>query len=103
MTELSSAVQRRFMSTVFPDGVSVGKPNVNANQTMKTSIRCSLFSLFIAGTVAATLTACESEKSEAQHKEAKQAKLMAQAKVSQEDATKIALAKVPHGTVKEAE
>jgi uncharacterized membrane protein YkoI len=37
------------------------------------------------------------------HKEAKQEKLMAQAKVSKDDAQKTALAKVPNGTIKEAE
>ena len=35
--------------------------------------------------------------------EAKQAKLMAEAKVSKEDAQKTALAKVPNGTIKEGE
>ena len=54
--------------------------------------------------LAATLLAgCVSEKCEKQHKEAKQAKLMAQARVSRADAEKTALAKVPNGAVKEAE
>ena len=52
---------------------------------------------------AALLTGCVSEKCEKKHKEAKQARLMAQAKVSRADAEKIARAKVPGGTIKEGE
>ena len=52
---------------------------------------------------AALLACCCTEKSEAKHKEAKQAKLMADAKVSKETAQQTALAKVPNGTIKEAE
>lgn len=70
---------------------------------MKKSIRHPLSSILVAGIVAVTLTGCESEKSEQQHKEAKQANLMAEAKVSKDDAQKTALAKVANGTVKEAE
>ena len=43
---------------------------------------------------------CMTEKAEHHNKEAK---LMAQAKVSKEDAEKTALAKVPNGTIKEGE
>jgi uncharacterized membrane protein YkoI len=43
------------------------------------------------------------EKGEAKNKEASQAKLMAEAKVSKETAQQTALAKVPNGTVKEGE
>jgi uncharacterized membrane protein YkoI len=49
------------------------------------------------------LAGCASEKCEHHNKQARQAKLMAQAKVSQADAGKIALAKVPNGTIKEGE
>lgn len=49
---------------------------------------------------AALLAGCASEEN---HKEAKQARLMAQAKVSQTDAQATALAQVPNGTVKESE
>src|SRR5664279_3293359 len=49
------------------------------------------------------LVGCTSEKSEHHNKQAKQAKLMAEAKVSKDDAEKIALAKVPNGTIKESE
>jgi len=66
---------------------------------MKESLLRSLIAILAAGLFAG----CVSERSEQAHKDAKQAKLMAQAKVSQEDATKIALAKIPNGTVKEAE
>ncbi len=55
---------------------------------------------------AGLLTGCVSEQCEMKehhNKEAKQAKLMAQAKVSKADAEKIALAKAPNGTIKEAE
>jgi len=47
---------------------------------------------------------CASEKGEHSEKHArKQAKLMAEAKVSKEDAEKTAMAKIPNGTIKEAE
>ena len=83
--------------------VQLKQPNANSKLNMKKSSRCLLSAILATGLIVVALTGCESEKSEQQHKEAKQAKLMAQAKVSKEDATKIALAKVPNGTVKEAE
>ena len=47
---------------------------------------------------------CASEKNEHAEKHAhKQAKLMAEAKVSKDDAEKTALTKVPNGTIKESE
>jgi len=49
------------------------------------------------------LTGCICEKSEHHNKEARQAKLMAKAKVSKADAEKTAMAKVPDGTIKESE
>src|ERR1039457_6529747 len=57
---------------------------------------------------AALLTGCASNqccKSECEKKEHhhKEAKLMAEAKVSKDDAQKTALAKVPNGTIKEGE
>ena len=54
---------------------------------------------------AALLAGCCTEKGEAKHhnKEAKEAKLMAEAKISKETAQQTALAKVPNGTVKEGE
>jgi uncharacterized membrane protein YkoI len=54
---------------------------------------------------AALLAGCATEKDEAEHhhKDAGQAKLMAQAKISKETAEQTALAKVPSGTIKEGE
>ena len=52
---------------------------------------------------ASLLVGCISEKSEHHDKQAKQAKLMAKAKVSKDAAQKTALAKVPNGTIKESE
>src|SRR5579862_8917200 len=52
---------------------------------------------------AALLAGCASEEHESHNKEAKQAKLMAEAKVSQADAQATAMAQVPNGTVKESE
>ena len=66
---------------------------------MKKSILHSLIAILAIG----ALTGCVCTKGEKQHKEAKQAKLMAEAKVTKTDAEKIALAKVPSGTMKEGE
>jgi uncharacterized membrane protein YkoI len=67
---------------------------------MKKSILHSLIAILAIG----ALTGCVCAKGEKHHnKEAKQAKLMAQAKVSKDDAGKTALAKVPNGTIKEGE
>ncbi len=54
---------------------------------------------------AALLAGCCTEKNEAKHhnKAAWQAKLAAKAKISKEVAEQTALAKVPNGTIKEAE
>jgi uncharacterized membrane protein YkoI len=54
---------------------------------------------------AALLAGCCTEKNEAEHhhQAAWQAKLAARAKISQETAEQTALARVPNGTVKEAE
>ena len=66
---------------------------------MKKSILRSLLAIVAAGLLAGGV----SEKCEKQHQEAKQAKLMAQAKVSRADAEKTALAKAPNGTIREGE
>src|SRR5271170_5310807 len=56
--------------------------------------------MIVCSALAASLLAgCVSEKDE----QAKQTKLMAEAKVSKDDAQKTALAKVPNGTIKEGE
>ena len=63
-------------------------------ETMKTkTIVCAALS---AAVLAVGMTACVSEKQD-------EAKLQAQAKLSRGDAEKIALAKVPDGTIKEGE
>src|SRR5882724_4630781 len=60
--------------------------------------------LFICSTlVVGLLAGCASEKDEMHNKEAKQAKLMAAAKISKEDAEKTAMARVPNGTIKEGD
>jgi uncharacterized membrane protein YkoI len=58
-----------------------------------------------AALAAGLLTGCETEKCEKceKHGESKQAKPMADAKISKETAQATALAKVPNGTVKESE
>jgi uncharacterized membrane protein YkoI len=67
---------------------------------MKKSILHSLIAILAIG----ALAGCACTKGEKHHnKEAKQAKLMAQAKISKDDAGKTALAKVPNGTIKEGE
>jgi uncharacterized membrane protein YkoI len=71
----------------------------NKEQAMKKSILRSLIAIVAAG----LLAGCVSEKCEKQHQEAKQAKLMAQAKVSRADAGKTALAKAPNGAIREGE
>ena len=74
---------------------------------MKKTILYSLIavvaSVALTGCIEVKCCRCGCEKKEHHHKEAKQAKLMAEAKVSRADAEKTALAKVPNGTVKEAE
>jgi hypothetical protein len=78
---------------------------------MKNSITCRavapgrrlVYSL-IAILAIGALTGCAWTKGEKHHnKEAKQARLMAKAKVSRADAEKTALAKAPNGTIKEGE
>jgi uncharacterized membrane protein YkoI len=73
---------------------------------MKKSIGYSLIAII----AAVALTGCVTEKCEKHHKEcaksckeAKQAKLMTEAKVSRADAEKTALTKAPNGTIKEGE
>lgn len=54
--------------------------------------------------VAGLLVGCETEKSEKpEGHEQKQSDLASQAKISKEDAIKIALSRVPNATIKEAE
>jgi uncharacterized membrane protein YkoI len=53
--------------------------------------------------MAVAVAGCETEAHEKESKEAKQAELMSQAKVSKADAQATALAQAPNGTVKESE
>jgi uncharacterized membrane protein YkoI len=63
-----------------------------------TSIICSIVTL---GLLAGGLTACMTEKEGKEGEKATTAKLEAQAKITKAEAQKIALAKVPGGTIKE--
>ncbi len=65
---------------------------------LKTILHTLLAGGFLAATLAMPLTPGEQETTKA-----KQSKLEAKAKISKAEATKIALGKVPNGTVKEAE
>jgi len=64
------------------------------------SILCSVITL---GLLAGGLTACESEKEGKEGAKATAAQLESQAKISKAEAQKIALDKVPGGTIKEGE
>jgi uncharacterized membrane protein YkoI len=59
--------------------------------------------IVFAALAAGLLAGCASEKCEKRCCHDKQAKLMAEARVSKEDAQKTALASVPNGAIKEAE
>jgi uncharacterized membrane protein YkoI len=91
MTKLSFVVQAKFIFACF-DFHHNGWSKYTIMKT-KSLIGVALSAVLLAG--------CATEKHES--KEAKQAKLMAMAKVSQADAQATALAQVPNGTVKEAE
>ena len=65
---------------------------------MKWIVCCALAATLLTG--CASGKCCKCEKKEHRHKEAK---LMAEAKVSKDAAEKTALAKVPNGAIKEAE
>ena len=67
-------------------------------------IICSaLAAVLLSGCASEKCCKSECEKKGHHNKEAKQAKLMAEAKISKADAEKTALAKVPSGTIKEGE
>ena len=72
---------------------------INAYMKIK-SIICSVITV---GLLAGGLTACMTEKESKESKKANEAKLEAQAKITKAEAEKIALAKVPGGTIKEGE
>jgi uncharacterized membrane protein YkoI len=67
-------------------------------------IKSIICSALAAGLLAGGLTACTTEREEADEgHEGKAARLEAQAKISRADAEKAALEKVPNGTIKEGE
>jgi hypothetical protein len=78
-------------------GSAPGETNINANMQIK-HIICSVLTL---GLVAGGLTACCCTKDK--EKEHSSAKLEAQAKITKAEAQRIALDKVPGGTIKEGE
>jgi uncharacterized membrane protein YkoI len=75
---------------------------LTANNTLKRTIM-KIKMIVCSALAASLLVGCVCEKSERHDKEAKQVKLMAEAKVSKDAAKKTALAKVPNGTIKESE
>ena len=75
------------------------RETLNANMKIK-SIICSIVTL---GLIAGGLTACMTEKEGKEGEKAAAAKLEAQAKITKAEAQKIALDKVPGGTIKEGE
>ena len=78
-------------------GMSPGETSNNANMRIK-NIICSAVTI---GLLAGGLTACVTEKEEGN--EGKANKLEAQAKITKAEAQKIALDKVPGGTIKEGD
>ena len=77
--------------------------NTNTNNTNKKTMNLKM--IVSVGLAAALFTGCAWEKGERCEKggEGKEAKLLAQAKISKETAQASALAKVPGGTVKDGE
>jgi uncharacterized membrane protein YkoI len=81
-------------------GVLPARQTINANMKIK-SLICSILTV---GLLASGLTACTTEKEEGNEgKESKVNKLEAHAKITKAEAQKIALDKVPGGTIKEGE
>ena len=81
-------------------GVFSARQTSNANMKIKSTI-CSILTL---GLLAGGLTACMTEKEEGKESEkSSTAKLEAQAKITKAEAQKIALDRVPGGTIKEGD
>jgi uncharacterized membrane protein YkoI len=99
MTKLSSTVHAAFISMMFNAEVRIF--NKHQNTLKRTIMKIKM--IVCSALAASLLVGCISEKCEHHDKQAKQAKLMAEAKVSKDDAQKTAQAKVPNGTVKEGE
>src|SRR5438093_6344410 len=83
--------------TASPGTFPVAKRQIT---TMK--IKRFICSMVILG-VLTGLTGCMTEREEKEEHKEKEAKLESQAKISKADAEKIALGKVPGGTIKEGE
>jgi len=77
---------------------------LTTNNTLKQTIM-KIKMIVCSAVAAALLAGCCTDKGEAKHhnKEARQAKLAAEARVSKDDAEKTALGKVPNGAIQEAE
>ena len=83
-------------TTGYKAGQTYNSTNMKINR-----IICSVVTL---GLLAGGLSACKTEKEEGKEgREATEAQLEAQAKITKAEAMKIALDKVPDGTIKEAE
>ena len=81
-------------------GMLPARQTIKANMKIK-SLICSILTV---GLLAGGLTACMTEKEEGNEgKESKANKLEARAKITKAEAQKIALDKVPGGTIKEGE
>jgi uncharacterized membrane protein YkoI len=97
--------------TIHASAVSCRRPvepvKLNTTKRIKLKIIMKSGILLTFALAASLLAGCATEKDEKSekhtHKSDPQAKLMAEAKVSKADAEKIALAKVPTGTIKEGE
>ena len=93
------ALSLRF-AALRPAGYGSGQTKTIANMKI-TNIICSVITV---GLLAGGLIACVTEKEEGKEgKKATAAQLEAQAKITKAEAEKIALAKVPGGTIKEGE
>ena len=102
MTKLSPKRHGRVtgLCCTADTGSAPGKTSNNANMKIK-HIICSAVAISL---LAGGLTACMTEKEEANEgKESKANKLEAQAKISKAEAQKIALDRVPGGTIKEGD
>jgi uncharacterized membrane protein YkoI len=96
------ALSRRF-AALRPAGYGSGQTHTIANMKIK-NIICSAITV---GLLAGGLTACVTEKEEGKEgnegEKAAAAKLASEAKITRAEAEKIALDKVPGGTIKEGD
>jgi hypothetical protein len=92
MTKLSRTIHAAFIWILFNGGVRITSTYLNRTIMKNKIIVCSALT-------ASLLAGCVSEKREDHNKQTKHAKLMAEAKVSKDDAQQTALAKVPNGMI----